>query len=562
LYFSLDSKSKTIHRGDELLVISKLSLPTLRGNPDEFDYPRYLIHKRISGTGFVSSGKWNVIAHYNRQTIQDYAFDCRDKVLSLYRELGFDGDNLAILSALTVGYKEELSESIRESFSISGASHVLALSGLHIGFLYILLLFLLIRIPGSSTGIRFFRVIVTVLTLWMFAFITGFSPSVIRSVIMFSLLGISQFSSERPISFNTLSVACMGMLIYNPSWLFDVGFQLSFLAVASILLIQPWLYGKLSFHNGFMDKIWALITVSIAAQVGAAPLVLLYFSRFSVHFLLTNILVIPLVTIIMYVAIAMLFLFFLPGVSRIIAYALNVLLDLLTAIVRGVERLPLASIDNLWIYRMEVILFYFTVIFLGWYIVKKQPKLLLISLVSLLTMFTYRVYMVDIDRPKQSLVFYNVRNCPVVHCVMPDGRSWLAYADSVPDVQRLTRVTSNYWNRLRLLTPIPVTSDFNGSDFIRHNNILFFGGKRVCIMNDNRWGKTKVDSPLTVDYLYLCKGFTGKLEKLTSVFNIKYLIVESTVSKYRQNMLRMECKRLGIPFISLSERSSYYKSLI
>ncbi|NDV81178.1 ComEC/Rec2 family competence protein [Bacteroides sp. 51] len=559
LYFSLDSIGKELSRGDELLVSTGLSLPASRGNPEEFDYARYLIHKGISGTGFVSSGKWIVTKHHTQRTMRDYATDCRDDVLALYRNLGFEQDNFAVLSALTVGYKEELSESIRESYSVSGASHVLALSGLHIGFLYALLFFLLQRIPGNSTGMKAFKVGTVILLLWLFAFITGFSPSVVRSVIMFSLLGISMFFPDRPVSLNTLCIAGFAMLIYNPSWLFDVGFQLSFMAVAAILLIQPWIYKRFIFKNRFLNWLWGIVTVSIAAQIGVAPLVLLYFSRFSVHFLLTNILVIPLVTLIIYMAIGMLLLSFIPVVGQMIAWALNLLLELLNGVVSGIEKLPFASVDHVWVYRFEVILFYLALLLLGWYVVRRRPRFILAFLTVVLMMSVYRVYMIEADRPRQSLVFYNVRNCPVVHCILPDGRSWLAYADTVPDDQRLTRVASGYWNRLRLSSPVPVLTDYAENCFIRHNNILSFGGKRICIINDNRWREVKTESPFPVDCLYLCKNYTGRIEGLTSVFNIQHVVLDSSLSDYRRKVLQEECTRLNIPLTSLSEQASYFK---
>jgi len=562
LYFSQDSTVDMIRRGDELLLSTRLALPILRGNPDEFNYPRYLIYKGISGTGFVSTGKWQVIANQSQSSIQDYAFDCRQKILNLYRELGFENDNFAVLSALTIGYKDELSEAVRESFSVSGASHVLALSGLHIGFLYILLFFLLKRIPGFSIGVRAFRVITIVILLWAFAFLTGLSPSVVRSVIMFSLIGLSQFSTERSVSINTLFVAAIGMLIYNPSWLFDVGFQLSFVAVASILFIQPWLYNQLTVRNRLLDKIWGLTTVSIAAQIGTAPLVLFYFSRFSVHFLLTNILVIPLVTIIIYVAVAMLVFSFLPLVGQFVAIGLNYLLELLNTTVRVIERLPFASIDRVWLYPVEVILFYLVLFLLGWYVAQRRPRYLLACLSVLLILSVYRVYQIAADAPQQSLVFYNVRNCPAVHCILPDGRSWLAYADSLPETHRVSRVASNYWNRLRLSEPVSIVEDYSGEHFVRHDNFVLFGEKRICILNDNRWKNKEATSCLPIDYLYVCKGYTGRIEELTRLFLIGHVVLEPSIPDYRRNHLLEECERLQLPFTSLSDRSSYFKSPI
>lgn len=562
LYFALDSAGKTIRRGDELLVSTRLALPMNNGGAEGFDYRRYLIHKNISATGFVSAGKWQPVAHRASNSISNSALDCRDRLLERYRELGFEGDNFAVLSALTLGYKDELSEAIRESFSVSGSGHLLAISGLHVSFLYVLLLFLLNRLPGSSTAVNLIRLGVVISALWGFAFLTGLSPSVVRSVIMFSLLAMSRFFTGRPVAMNTLCVAGFGMLLYNPCWLFDVGFQLSFVAVASILLIQPWLYRKLVLRNYFLDKLWGVTTVSVAAQIGTAPLVLLYFSRFPVHFLLTNILVIPLVTVIIYVAIFMLVCSLVPVVGGVVAYGLNVLLNLLTGTVRQVEALPFASVDRLWVYHLEVLLFYLALFLFGWYVVRRRPRFLLACLSTVLCISCYHVYMRDVDRPQQSLVFYNVRNCPAVHCILPDGRSWMAYADSVPDSRRLSRVASGYWNRMRLSTPTSVTADYADEYFVRQNSLLSFGGKRVCLVNDNRWKGMRSETPFPVDYLYLCKGYTGRIEPLVSLFAVRQIILDSSLSDYRQEALLEECRCLGIPSVSLSEQTSYYKTLI
>lgn len=140
-YFPKDSAADSLKRGDELLVRTRLSAPVSNGNPDEFDYARYLLRKGVCGTAYVHAGRWRVIGCDSSSTFRQQALDCRDRVAGLYRDMGLQGDELAVLSALTVGDKEELSEHIIETYSVAGASHVLALSGLHIGFISALLLF-------------------------------------------------------------------------------------------------------------------------------------------------------------------------------------------------------------------------------------------------------------------------------------------------------------------------------------------------------------------------------------------------------------------------------------
>ena len=188
---------------------------------------------------------------------------CQEKVINLYRKLGFEGDELAVLSALTVGEKTDLSDSIRESYSVSGASHVLALSGLHIGRVYALLFLRLKPLARKWQAGRYFRSVLLLVLLWSFAFFTGLSPSVVRSVSMFSVLAIAELFGRQSLTLNTLAATAWVMLLVNPAWLFDVGFQLSFLAVLSILMIQKPVYQLLPVKSRIGKYVWGLMSVSI-----------------------------------------------------------------------------------------------------------------------------------------------------------------------------------------------------------------------------------------------------------------------------------------------------------
>ena len=324
-YFPKDSATATLRRGDELLVSTRLVPPANNGNPDEFDYARYLRRKGYSGTAYVADGHWRKTGHDASRTVSQVALDYREKVVGLYRSLGFETDELAVLAALTVGDKEELSDDIVETYSVSGASHVLALSGLHIGFLYALLLFVLRPLWRRWRRLKPLLLLLLVLFLVSFAFFTGLSSSVVRSVVMFSLLAFAGLQPEKPLTLNTLAATAFLMLLCKPVWLFDVGFQLSFSAVAAIVLVQPKLYALWKVDNRFLRYLWGLMTVSMAAQLGTAPLVIFYFSRFSTHFLLTNLWVIPMVSLVLYSAVFLLMLTPLPFVQHLFARVVEAL---------------------------------------------------------------------------------------------------------------------------------------------------------------------------------------------------------------------------------------------
>lgn len=558
LYFPKDSASSGVRRGDELFVSARISLPRNGGNPDEFDYRTYLLHRGVSGTGYVAGGHWRLVEHRPGRTLRQVASDYRQKILDQYRRLGFAGDEFSVLSALTAGYKDELHEDIRESFAVSGASHVLALSGLHIGFLSGLLLFLLNGITGKTRSSLWLKTLVVLTVLWGFAFLTGLSPSVVRSVIMFSLPAFSILRGEKMFSLNSLISAAFIMLLFSPAWLFDVGFQLSFSAVAAILLIQPRLYNMLSVKGKAAKWAWGTVTTSVAAQVGVTPLVLFYFSRFSTHFLLTNLLVLLPVAFIMYGAVFMLLFTPFPAIQSLLVYPVKWLLIALNASVRRVEQLPFASLDGIWLSVTNVALLYIMLLLLISYASLRRTKYLLGFLTCLLLFTAHRTWQLMENTPGDSIAFYNVRHAPAVHCISSDGSSWLVYADSLPASRQLPRSLSGYWNRLRLSEPAVVTGDRAEGPFRRVGNVIAFGGRRICIINDNTWRNYESEGSFPIDYLYLCEGYGGNAEPLTKLFPAKAVVLDASLPAYRREALIRECETLELPCYSLAEGASIF----
>ena len=238
---------------------------------------------------------------------------------------------------MALGDKTALTKDLKEVYSVTGASHVLALSGLHLGIIYMLLSWLIV-----SRRWRTVSQVVLILAIWTFVFLVGLSVSVVRSAVMLTTYALLSLGHREKMSMNTLAFAAMILLLVNPLSLFDVGFQMSFMAVASILLFVP--PSDRLFPQGYqlehplMRWLWSLVAVSCAAQIGVAPLIAYYFGRFSVYFLLTNLIVVPAATVILWLAlVALLF----PS----LAYLLLFVVGLLNTILAMIAALPGASIS-------------------------------------------------------------------------------------------------------------------------------------------------------------------------------------------------------------------------
>lgn len=294
LYLQKDSLVMPV-MGDVLMV---QTIVRRGGRLGDFDYGMYLRRQGVVGTCWAHRGNWQVIGHEQDMHLLTWARRCQYSLHERYREMGIQGKELGILSALTLGYREDLDKDVQQAFSASGAMHVLAVSGLHTGIVWGVVVWLL-TLGGWRKPLyeeRFKRWLITIaaiILIWIYAFITGLSPSVMRSALMLSFWSLSTMFAQHTSRWNPLLAAAVVILIINPLALWSVSFQLSFAAVASIMLVGQGMQGVVQCRGKLGQYIIGLIIVSVAAQIGTMPLSMHYFGQTSNYFALTNLLVIP-----------------------------------------------------------------------------------------------------------------------------------------------------------------------------------------------------------------------------------------------------------------------------
>lgn len=343
-YMAKDAASRRLTVGDRLQLTSRIGR-NRDWRQGTFDYRQYQEVHGFSGQTFVRSGNWQRLEPSWQDVPLSWRlrlhFLCyRHKLLERYRQMGANEDQYAVLAAMTLGDKSAMTSELRQVYAVSGASHVLALSGLHLGIIYMLLSLLVV-----NRRLRLLSQLVIVTAIWAFVLLVGMPASVVRAAVMVSVYALLSLAGRNRMSVNALALAALCILMVNPDSLYDVGFQLSFLAMLAILLLLP-LADRLVPHHRLQDRPllrwpWGLATVSVAAQVGAAPLVAYYFGRFPTWFLLTNFVVIPTTTLILCLALAALLL---PAVGSALLCTVGALNAVLTFIAVS---LPCASIDGL-----------------------------------------------------------------------------------------------------------------------------------------------------------------------------------------------------------------------
>lgn len=279
-----------------------------------------------------------------------YFLTQRGILLDRMYDSGVDGDAYAVVAAMALGDKSALTHELRDTYSVSGASHVLALSGLHLGIIYCMLWLLLPhrRWPAVSQTI-------ILIVMWLYVLLVGMPVSVVRSAVMLTVYGLLSISHRNKMSVNALAFTAIVMLMWNPEWLFDIGFQLSFMAVLAILLFVPVFEDVFSAkylqEHRLVRYVWGLVAVSVSAQIGVAPLLAYYFGRLSTYFLLTNFIVLPAAYIILgFSLIVLLF----PSLAYILLY----IVDTLNAVLFRITAIPGSSIDGFHPNVLQVVLAY------------------------------------------------------------------------------------------------------------------------------------------------------------------------------------------------------------
>jgi len=515
LYLAKDSLSGKLRRGERILFYTSIAVPEQRAIPGQFDYARYLRRQGVAGTAYVRGGYWQRIETNQRVlSLKQKALNLRDKLLEYYGNLGFHGDELAVLSALTLGDKSELKASLKEMYSVTGASHVLALSGLHLGILYGICAFVLSFLYlGRFTN--WIRMGCLLAVLWGFSFVVGLSASVVRSACMFSLFAIAKCLNRRSLSWNTLALSAFLMLLYQPYYLFDVGFQLSYAAVAFIIWLHPVVFAWWKPSNRILRYIWGICSVSLVAQLGVAPLIMYYFSRFSVYFLLTNLLVVPLTFCIVAGTLLMWGCCFYLPLQKGVAALLNESIKGMHVGLGWIEQLPCSAVEQIKMEVWGIVCFYLFLFFFVGYALHKQAKCLtgmFASVACMVVLYAFSLFSVKPSR----LLFYHSAQGAAVQC---------AYTGKEP------------------VELFPA----DGSSGLQR-----FGGKTIALLKDDCWSDCCAGFVLPLDFLFIQRGFTGSIMDLHELFVIRHIVLDTSLSVWRQKRLREEGERLGIKVFTLS----------
>lgn len=356
-----DAASERIGIGDRLAVRTRVKQPH-EWRSGHFSYQQYMQCHGFSGEAFAGSGQWRVCAASlaglpMTERVRLKALLVRHSLLGDYRRWGLSGDEYGVIAAMTVGDKSRLSEQLKDTYAKAGASHVLALSGLHLMMIYAV-----ISLMVGWWRFRTVSQVAIVLAMWAFAFVAGLPPSVVRSAFMISVYALMSLGYRERMSLNTLAFTAIVMLVVNPLALYDVGFQLSFMAVLAIVLLNPLLGRLIAPHvlqrHRWLSALWGTTTVSVAAQAGTAPLVVYHFGALPTYFLLSSYIVIPAITLMLYLTLASVVTGWWTSLQQVLVVALTTIASWTNRLLESIARLPYSSVEGISLSTLQLVLCY------------------------------------------------------------------------------------------------------------------------------------------------------------------------------------------------------------
>lgn len=360
-------------------------------NPHQFDYGKYLELQQVYHQLYLNSNQVLKLSD-SKFTIYGYADALRLQINSKLIEAGFKDDALSIMNALLLGQRQTIDKSIYDNYVNSGTIHILAISGLHIGIILLILNFIFRPLLYLKYG-HFIRPIVLVTILWSFAVIAGLSPSVTRAVTMFSVISIAMHLKRRTNIYNTLVISAFVILLIKPTFLFAVGFQMSYLAVLGIVSIQPIIYSLWKPKYWIIDKPWQIFTVTLAAQAGVAPISLFYFNQFPGLFFISNLVVIPFLGLILGFGLLVIALALIGFLPKPIVTIYSFIIDSLNHFIAWVAQFENFLLKDITFTLLQVITSYLIIMALIQAYKFRNFKWIAISLVAIIGL--------------QSLYFYN-----------------------------------------------------------------------------------------------------------------------------------------------------------
>jgi competence protein ComEC len=535
-----DSLKHQLEIGTHLQIYGNLYKNRLVKNPNQFDYGKYLEGKQIYAQIYTEASDIKIGSRIDKN-IWYYSSKLRTKIIENLENSHFNKTELHVAAALILGQQQDISPDIIKDYQFAGAVHILSVSGLHIGFILLFVTFLLKPFPNTKRGSTL-KLIVILFSLISFGLIAGLAPSVIRSVTMFSFVAIGIFLRRNTNIFHTLLVSMLLILLVQPSFLFDVGFQLSYLALFFILWLQPLLSQLCSPKNKILNYFWEILTVSFAAQIGTLPLSIYYFHQFPGLFFVSNLIIIPFLSLIMALGAFVMVLAAFDFVPLFLAKSLEWSISILNKIINSIaslEQFIFRDIPFNWQLMLSMYLLIITAII--WFKKPSFNRLILTLIAVIIFQLAYFQTHWTIQNQSELVVFNFNKNTIITE---RKGVDVILYAsDSLLKTANKNQALKSY--------TIGNFSNLKSKKNLQ--NLIYYKGNKILIV-DSLGVYPKEIRP---DIVVFTQSPKINFERFLQIIKPKMIIADASNFRSLQKLWKGSCTKENILFHATAEKGYY-----
>lgn len=544
IFLKKDSNALQLRLGDYLVVQGKISPPEPPLNPEEFDYTFYLKTQGVNRLLFASQNGWEKIKTAKSTNIKTLFAGWRNYLLETLQKNELTGEEYGVAAAILLGNDQMIDPDTEQNYVAAGAVHILCVSGMHVGIIFLVLNYLLGFVGRFKRG-NLIKNLLLFALLWSYALLTGLSPSVLRATVMISFFILANALNREYDSYNLLAASAFLLLVFNPFFIFHVGFQLSYSAVLGILTFYNPIYRSIYIKNKIIDLFWAALVVSLSAQLGAFPVAAHYFHVFPVYFLLTNLFIFILSYLILSLGFGLLITSWIPLIPKLLGIVLSFTIKILNVWVQFIAGLPFSQVSDLYFPWGKVFVVYALIIFIFSFIILKKWKSLLPALVTIAILLSINLIRTFEANHQKYMMIYAVNQHPAVSLIQGNKQLILTDSTAAKNSKLLTYNIDNYRIRHALKNKIQTISTMNNAGLFRFNNKNYY-----LLQPDIRSYPLIKDKILLFAVVYWGKKYIS-LQELNKSFQYKTVILSKSIPIWVKSKIMKEAKKLGIVVIDI-----------
>ena len=538
--------------GDQLIVQSNYYETSPPYNPGEFNYKRYLSNEEIWHTAFLSENQIQKIGVNKANPIVQFALLLRQKMLKKLELQLTDKSAFLVASALILGYRNDMEKDVMGVFTNTGTVHVLAVSGLHVGIVFVVFSALLVRM-NRNRKLKLLKGLLLLLLIWSYALLTGFSPSVLRAAIMISFTLVAVHLVKDINIYNTIAASAFMMLVYNPRFISHVGFQLSYLALLGIIYLYPKVRDLYKGENKVWKWIWSYSSLSIVAQLATFPLVIYYFNNFPLYFLPANLFIILPATLIVYLGFLVLILPF-GGIASFVAMVLQLLLQFCISVLEQLSSLPMAKITGFNLDYWQIFFLYSFIASIIFMFIKKKKAFVFTATLSFVVLSSLKTKNFIRNNQSEKIRLYNVNRNFFVGIY--NNNDFISYSDSVH-----AKTTGYHYllesaqreNRLKRMNPVLYPAKYRKENVLIAHPFIQVKNKRMLILDK----KYEFEESLSVDVVLIRDDNQLELKELMKSIHFKKLILDGSNNQKTIKYYVENAENLAIPYYILKNNYAY-----